>query len=389
MESVRNPWSDSVLAGFATLACMPTLLALVAAAACWMAWERRWRTLVSWLSAVAFSEIVVLAIQFTIHRVPPGSLSTFTYIVASNHVPASVVVYGFIGFFITRRVGVPAGFFAATTCAVIVAAAALAGLYFGRFWFSDALVGAMLALTWVALIGIIAVWHNPSVAASRGFMPAVFLLVAVCSVGLQLDTDPPREPDARSTSKVVVLSTEGQWPNSLWMRLPCYRADMAGERLDPFAVRWAGGREDITRRLSAMGWVDGPGLSTRSVLSLAVPDATAMELPALPRLNNGVPSTLMFIRTGGTPEERYVLRFWRSGYAIAGDKGEVATPVWIGSLVHERLRTSSWPFNILHADAIGWSKTNVQLLRVAAGTSVLPSVECSGIPLMLRAPTRG
>ncbi|WP_168787501.1 VTT domain-containing protein [Paraburkholderia aromaticivorans] len=389
MQSVRNPWSDLVFAGFTTLASTPTLLALVATATCWMAWERRWRTLVSWLGAMVFSEIVVLAIQFTIHRVPPGSLPTEAYIVASNHVAASVVVYGFIGFFITRRVGGPAGFLAATTSAAVVAVAALAGLYFGRFWFSDAVVGAMLALTWVALIGVIAVWHNPSVPASRGFMPAVFLLVAVCSVGLQLDADPPRQSDARSPDTAAVLGTEGQWADSLWMRLPCYRADMAGERLEPFAVQWTADREDITRQLSARGWADGPGLSTRSVLSLAVPHAAAMELPVLPRLNNGVPSTLMFIRPGGTPEERYVLRFWSSGYAIAGDKDEVSTPVWIGSLVHERLRAPSWPFNILHSDATEWSKVNAQMLRVAPGGTVIPPVECSGIPLMLLASTRG
>jgi hypothetical protein len=217
--------------------------------------------MISWLGAVAVSELVVLAIQFTIHRVPPGSLPTGTYIFASNHVAASVVVYGFISFFIVRREGTLIGFLAAMTGAVAVAVTALAGLYFGRFWMADAVAGAALALAWVAIVGVIAVWHRPSVPASRGIMPAFFLLVVVCSMGLQFDTHEPREFYVHPPAVVPALGTEGEWATYRWKQLPCCRADMNGKRLEPFAVQWAAGREDIRRQLYAVGWADSPGLS--------------------------------------------------------------------------------------------------------------------------------
>ncbi|SEF12667.1 membrane protein DedA, SNARE-associated domain [Burkholderia sp. WP9] len=387
MQSIRNPWSDTVLAGFATLSSMSTLIALVASAVCWMAWERRWRTVASWLGVVASSEIVVLAIQFTIHRVPPGSLPAHTYIFASSQVSASVIVYGFISFFIARRGGTLTGFLAVSTSATIVAVTAFEGLYFGRFWISDAVAGVTLALVWVAIIGIIAVWQNPSVPASRGFMPAVFLLAAVCSVGLHLAFNPPRQLDVRPADGETVLGTQGQWTDALWKRLPCCRADMTGERLEPFTVQWASTSEDLTRRLHVLGWASAR-ISGLDVLFLVVPHAAAMELPVLPRLNNGVPSTLTFIRPGRTPQERDVLRFWKSGYTIAGSKGEAAAPLWVGSLTHERLKALSWPFNILRSDTTGWSKANDQALLVAPGVNVISTGESNGTPLMLLSTTR-
>jgi len=75
----------------------------------------------------------------------------------------------------------------------------------------------------------------------------------------------------------------------------------------------------------------------------------------LPKLNNGLPSPLVFARTpapvdGTHPgERRDVLRFWPTGYALQPDGGGAEVPVWVGSLVHERLRRESWPFNVLTA----------------------------------------
>ena len=80
-----------------------------------------------------------------------------------------------------------------------------------------------------------------------------------------------------------------------------------------------------------------------------------------------MPSPLVFERAylpGGPARpgsRRDVLRFWPTGYAIERRAGTTAaatptapasgspelTPIWVGSLVHERLRRASWPFNVL------------------------------------------
>jgi undecaprenyl-diphosphatase len=67
----------------------------------------------------------------------------------------------------------------------------------------------------------------------------------------------------------------------------------------------------------------------------------------LPRLNNGEPSQLEFVRSHKGADERDVLRFWPTHYAVEQQNGVPPTPIWLGSLVHERLRRPSWPFNVL------------------------------------------
>ncbi len=48
-----------------------------------------------------------------------------------------------------------------------------------------------------------------------------------------------------------------------------------------------------------------------------------------------------------------MLRFWPTGYALMPDDdsngSSGAVPIWTGSLIHERLRRGSWPFNVLTA----------------------------------------
>jgi hypothetical protein len=140
--------------------------------------------------------------------------------------------------------------------------------------------------------------------------------------------------------------------------------------------------------------------SLRNVLALVAPHVDVMTLPLLPRLNNGVPSPLLFARepvSSGPGQadggRRDVLRFWPTGYVLktrssantGGNTGPV--PIWTGSLIHEQLRRASWPFNILTAypeeNGIGpalaapGNSPSWRVLHVPGG------VGCDGRPVML------
>jgi hypothetical protein len=159
---------------------------------------------------------------------------------------------------------------------------------------------------------------------------------------------------------------------------------MEGDRREPITVQWTATSEEMKVQLRSVGWVEGTQLSARSLLSLVSPNVTATALPVLPRLNNGEPSTLVFTRSRATADERDVLRFWPTKYAVERQNGVPATPIWLGSLVHERLRRPSWPFNILrptkqaeslvseHGDASPWHE-----LEVARSTG------CEGVRVRL------
>ncbi|SAL68550.1 bifunctional DedA family/phosphatase PAP2 family protein [Caballeronia humi] len=356
LQSVRTPWGDSTMAGLATLGSVITLLALVITATPWMVWERRWRTLGYWLAAIVFSQLLTVTLQFAIHRAPPETLNWGAYAFPSNHVAAVVTIYGFITFLLARRVGTLAGVFVVSTSTVAVACVALAGLYFGRFWFSDAVGGAALALVWVSVVAFAAVLRKPVVPPSRGFMPAVILTVVCVSVAVQFDVGAPTMKSDSALNEGRLIATTSQWTNTLWQSLPCYRSDMEGDRKEPLAIQWSASIDEIEASLRTQGWVNGAKFSARSFASLASPKASAMTLPALPVLNNGVPSSLVLIHPGKTDRERDVLRLWPTGYAIEkpGAGPASAERLWIGSLVHERLYRISWPINMLRD---GFKKT--------------------------------
>ncbi|OLL28995.1 phosphoesterase [Burkholderia sp. SRS-W-2-2016] len=380
MQSVRTPWSDTVLASLATLGSGLTLTALVVTVALWMVWERRWHTIGYWLAAVAFSQLLIAGLQLAMRRAPPNELMTSHYVFPSNHVAATVVVYGFLAFLLARRVGKLEGVLVAGASIIVVIVVALAGVSFGRYWVSDAIGGAALAYAWVAIVALTAIWRHPRPPPQRRFMPLVVGAVVLTSVGVQLGVARPAPPD-RTARPAPVRFTQAQWQQSEWRRLPCYRSDMGGDRKEPFTLQWAGEPAALRGQLLAQGWVEGTDVSAHSLLSLASPDVAAVALPVLPKLNNGVPSTLVFMRPGDSREERYVLRFWPSGYTV--DTGNANAPLWIGAFAHERLTRPSWPLNLLRIDR---RISPVDLsARAGAGlnATLVGQVDCDGVPVSL------
>jgi membrane protein DedA with SNARE-associated domain/membrane-associated phospholipid phosphatase len=380
LQSVRTPWGDTVLGHLATLGSGFTLTALIVTVAVWMAWERRWRTITYWLAAVAFSQLLILGLQFAMHRAPPNALMTGHYVFPSNHVAATVIVYGFLAFLLARRVGKLEGVLVAAASTIVVIVVALAGVYFGRYWVSDAIGGAALAYGWVAIVALSAMWRHPQAPPRRWFMPPVVLAVVLVSVGVQLGVATPAPQDGAPRPSPVLL-TQAAWTQSEWRRLPCYRSDMGGDHKEPLTLQWVSAAGSIRDQLRAQGWIEGTDVSAHSLLSLASPDVSAVSLPVLPKLNNGVPSSLVFMRPGESRDERYVLRFWPSGYAV--DDGMSAAPLWVGAFAHERLSRPSWPLNILRIDR----ETHPFDMRAKSGSelgaTMVAQVDCHGVPVSL------
>ncbi|SDC18236.1 VTT domain-containing protein [Paraburkholderia lycopersici] len=361
LQSIRTTWADEALARVETLGSTWTLTALIATVSVWMVLERRWRTIAYWMLAAGVSQLLILVLRFVIHHSAGGGESVEAYVFPSDRVASMVIVYGFVMFLLVRRASMLEAALVAALGNGIVVAVAFAGLYFDRFLFSDAIGGAAFASIWVAVVVLTSLWRYPKRPPQRAFVPPVVLFVLVAAVLLQ--TVPPgRRPTppsgAAAAPRAPVVVTQMQWSDSLWKTLACYRFDMKGARREPMTIQWAASRENLRAALRDAGWSEGPQISVRSVLSLVAPRVDVMTLPLLPKLNNGLPSPLVFARarlTGDTGEpgsRRDVLRFWPSGYALAprsngNGNGAEPTPVWIGSLVHERLRRGSWPFNVL------------------------------------------
>lgn len=386
LQAVRTPWGDALFWRLATLGSAATLTALVVTGMGWMVWEHRWRPLVYWLAAIVVSQLVILVIQVAMHRAPPAIHAGSAYVFPSNLVAATVAVYGFLAFLLAQRASAWEGALIATTSATAVVVVALAGLYFGRFWFSDAIAGAALALVWGAVVALDVMWRYPPAPSSHRFMWVLVLGVLSASVAVQLRVNPPASEPGTTRLNQPVLVTQSQWADFLGKGLPCYRSDLEGDRKEPLTVQWAATMDEIKSRLRGQGWVDGINLSVRSLLSLASPNVEVMGLPVLPTLNNGVPSPLVFTRPGDKRDKRDVLRFWPTDYAINQGNSASPTPIWAGSLVHERLVRPSWPINVLRADrGEAVAPVDHNDWTASLGAAVVARVHCHGVPLELLA----
>lgn len=349
LQSIRSPWSDAVFSVVAMLGSVPTLAALAVMTTLLMIYERRWRTVAFWFTAVLFSQLLILSIQLSVQHFGPATARALDYAFPSDHVAATATIYGFLAFLLSRRVGRLYGIAVAAVATTIIVAVAFAGLYLGDFSLSDALGGAAFAGIWVAVTALFALWRHPEPPSPRPHMPALFLaLVGACVAWQALGGTAP-EPAYEAGQPAPVVVSEANWADSVWKIFPCYRSDMTGDRREPITVQWAANPQQLAAQLRSRGWLEAPRFTPRSVLSLVSPDVSAMDLPVLPKLNNGEPSKLVFVRSRTTRDERDVLRFWPTGYALARPDG-APVPIWLGSVVHERLRRPSWPFNILRPD---------------------------------------
>lgn len=354
LHSIHSVWADAALARVATLGSNVTLAALVLTVTIWMVFERRWRTIAYWMIAAAFSQVVILAIRLAVHHAPAGTQSVAAYVFPSDRVASMVIVYGFLMFLLVRRASMLEAALVAAIGNGIIVAVTFAGLYFDRFLFSDAIGGAALASIWVAAVVLLSLWRYPQRPPQRNFMPPIVLAVLAAAFVAQPGAAPRYAGPAEMPPIVV---TQMDWSDTLWRNLACYRFDLKGERREPTTLQWAASPADLRAALRDAGWSEGVQFSVGNVLALVAPHVDVMTLPLLPKLNNGVPSPLVFARApvwvdparaGG---RRDVLRFWPTGYALRPEGGGPAMPIWTGSLIHERLRRASWPFNVLTTSA--------------------------------------
>ncbi|HTH59068.1 MAG TPA: VTT domain-containing protein [Paraburkholderia sp.] len=355
LYSIHSTWADTLLARIETLGSAHALIVLMAAVVVWMAIERRWRTIAYWLIAAAVSQLLILAIRVGIHHTRVGGSEFDAFVFPSDRVAAMVIVYGFAMFLLVRRVTHWSAALAVLTVGnAIIVGVTFAGLYFDRFLFSDALGGGAFAWIWVTVIVLLALWRYAERPPPRNFMPLVIGGVLVMALALQPVEGPRDGGMAARGEEVPLVIGEAQWTGSSWKTFACYRFDMKGIRREPMTIQWAASADDLAAALVHAGWTRGPQVSAHSLLSLVSPQVNATALPILPKLNNGVPSPLVFARAHVPDDPRHpgarrdVLRFWPSGYAMARDDGDAApTPIWVGTLVYERLRRPSWPFNVL------------------------------------------
>jgi membrane-associated phospholipid phosphatase len=341
LQGLRTRWGDDVMVTVTQLGSAYVMIPLVAVVGVWFAITRRFRTLAYWVAAATFAEVLVWVLKVALARArPPTAYAAIDeYSFPSGHAALGMVVFGFLAFLLGH--GKPgwqqtAYALCAAGIAVLVA---FSRLYLGAHWISDVIASFGLGIAWIALLGI-AYSHHVRERPVRGTPVLLIVLATLTFVGGSYAANHHDRDLARYAKPVTTRTLRiDAWRRGEWRSLPDARAEIGGQREEPFSVQWITPRDDIAQRLIAVGWERPARWRSAATLLWLLPSTPIGQLPVLPKLDQGQPPALTLIRPIDA-RRRVVIRLWHVADIIE-DMPPQRVPLWTGIVTIEQAR-SQW-----------------------------------------------
>ncbi|HKB53082.1 MAG TPA: phosphatase PAP2 family protein, partial [Ramlibacter sp.] len=337
LRTLRSAPGDRLMVAITEMGSGGVLVPLIALVLLWLAWRRCWRTAGYWLAVVVFGQVLVQVLKFTVARHRPvaniyGGTALFSF--PSGHATASTVVLAFLAFLLSRGQTWRMRIVIAATTGAYVALVAFSRLYLGAHWLSDVLAGMSLGLAWVAFATMVYTRRGiHEDFAPRALIPSVAAAVVVFGA-LWIHHRAGDDAQRFAAASPHDFMLRSAWLADGWRRLPARRLEVTGQPQEPFQLQLACSRREMADQLAASGWQQAPAWSVTGVLGLLAPGQPIADLPVLPGFNLGEPSVLAFVRRPPRqPQQRDVLRLWRSEFVLAAARSHPA--IWYGSVYRE------------------------------------------------------
>src|SRR5690606_9321520 len=331
MYALRNPLSDRLMAGLASIG-DPVVLAMpIAVSTLWLLWRRRWMAAAHWLAALAFGLVLTAALEAAIDMPrPPTALSGFGF--PSVGLTMTTITFGFFAVLIARELPGRQRVWPYLVSGAVVAVLGFARLCLGAHWLTDLVGGMLLGVAWLLALGIAyrrhvarSFWMRPLAALFYGAFLVAALWHAPRAVGPLLDRFAPLPPPAN-------LELAAWWEDG-WAELPGQRNERDASRRWPLDVQVAGPLAPLEARLRTRGWRVQPQADWRDALLLLDDDTPALAQKVLPA-TLGASAEALLLRRTLDDGRLVVLRLWR-----APRQPRDGTPLWIGTaqvLAHQR-----------------------------------------------------
>jgi undecaprenyl-diphosphatase len=329
------------------------VIAVTLAVLAWLAYRRAWRPAAFWLAAVAGASTLNTVIKVALHRERPVE-SFYTgwgaFSFPSGHSTVNLVLWGFLALLIGRELRpawrLPLAFVTLSFALLI----AFSRLYLGVHWFSDAVGGLAFGTAWLAMLGFFYL-RKPAPPVNAVSLGAVAALALALAGGLNVYHNHARDFERYAVNRVLPTMMASEWGASGWQELPDRRIDLTGQAREPLTLQWAGELATVQQTLQGRGWRLPAAWAPMSTLGWLTTTTPPPQLPVVPYLASGKPASLTLIMPDAAApnESRFVLRLWDADLDLVDNSNPV--PLWIGSVVKERIAHPLSLFTLVVPDA--------------------------------------
>ncbi len=339
LQDLRTAPGDAMMIAITELGDTAVVVVVTIIVFLWLAWKRAWRTAAYWLVAIAGASALNTAIKVALHRARPGELlysgwSAFSF--PSGHSTVNVVLYGFFAFLIAREFRPALRVSVALGAATLIFLIAFSRLYLGAHWLSDVLGGLAFGSAWLALLGLSYLRRQVERIEPGGLL-AVGCAALVLAGGFNIYRSHATDSERYAVKSAAPTMAATDWWASDWQQLPARRIDLTGETEEPLTFQWAGSLQSLQDVLLRRGWHTSPAWEPLSILTWFTGSADPANVPVVPFLAGGRLPSLTLVQQHGDAvprRSRLVLRLWAVDLELTNGQ---RSPLWIGSVVEERL----------------------------------------------------
>lgn len=332
MATMRNPWTDPLMATLMGLGSTTALLGAAAVVALWLAWRRRFLALAHWGAAAMVGLALSLILGYTLVPDAPAAK-----LLPGRTAALSVALLGCFAVLIARELPNRRRGWPYVASASLAALIALTHLYFQTTALSHWLAGACLGLIWAFALGLAYRRHK-----RRSFWaapPAAFFYGSLLAIGLGTGALwQERTLDRVAPAPTGAPLRADRWVERGWRSLPQARVALRPSARLPLNLQYAGGLSPLAKALSEAGWTAPPVANSATVLKLLSAKLPPHQIPVLPAGVDGAAEALILTPADDRRTERPILRLWPTGRSL---RGRSEKPLWVGQVVEQEV-ASRW-----------------------------------------------
>ncbi len=337
----RNAVTDVIWITLATASSWPVLVILTALMAAWLLWFRQTVACIHWLLAVALAPILSLLLQQSLKILPdwPQHLQ-IAGVFPDTQITLLMAIAAALPMLLARELPAQRRKWFYLAISAVVGLFVIARLALGLTYLSAAWAGIVLAVLWVAVIGIgyrVRIHRGWPVLKHSLFFGVAFLIIGgIYTAQHWVMNRTSWEPQINGG----VLAMQ-QWQQDGWRQLPTHRSALTEHDDERFNLQFVGDAQFWLEQLQQAGWqlhAGRPGSWWQMLSPQPEPD----QLPLFRQDYQGHTAETLLSRVGEGGIQ--VIRLWRSGWLVT-DK-TTSESIWLGRISQEQITQRGYWFSV-------------------------------------------